>query len=84
MANLFSNDHAGTYFALSNGATDVFISVLLLSGSDLAVSDWEKELIVWLAGTDQSVYGRGCVGFDVGEIAWEQKAFLGRKIFCYG
>ena len=39
---------------MSNGLTDVFLNVLILSGSALAKTVSEKRLIVWLAEKDQS------------------------------
>jgi len=50
---------------MSNGATNVFLDVLALSGSDLAVTTREKEFIVWLNQRDQSVVGIGTVGFSI-------------------
>jgi len=41
--------------SMSNGTTSVFISILVLTGSRLAVSERQKELIVWLACQDQSL-----------------------------
>jgi len=49
--------------SMSNGLTSVFIEVLVISGSILANTDREKELIIWLAQRDQSVVGIGTVGF---------------------
>ena len=40
---------------MSNGLTDVFINVLVLSGSLLAHTSDEKRLIVWLAEKDQKI-----------------------------
>lgn len=61
--------------SMSNGLTDVFISVLLLSGSQLAKDEDEKRLIVWLAERDQSAVGMGTVGFSVLEMPWNIKTF---------
>ena len=33
---------------ISNGATDVFINLIALSGSELAKTDSEKRLIIWI------------------------------------
>jgi hypothetical protein len=66
---------------MQNGATDVFISVLLLAGSDLAETMWEKGFVTWLAGHDQSIFGLGVVGFDIGEIAWDPDRFAEQKAF---
>jgi len=51
--------------SMSNGATNVFLDVLALSGSDLAVTARENEFIVWLNQRDQSVVGIGTVGFSI-------------------
>ena len=86
MGNTFTNTPAGLALPLSNGATDVLLSVLLLAGSDLAATAWEKELVTWLAEHDQALLGRGTIGFDVYEVAWtlsdlaREKAFLLRTV----
>jgi len=86
MANLISNEAAGLGLPLSNGATDVLLSVLVLAGSDLALTTWEQELVTWLAEHDQTILGIGMVSFDVHEIAWtcdrfdDEKAFLLKTI----
>lgn len=66
---------------MSNGLTDVFINVLVLSGSRLARSDSEKQLVVWLAERDQSRVGMGAVGFDIGEMPWDSERFDEYKAF---
>ena len=86
MGNTFTNAPAGLALPLSNGAADVLLSVLLLAGSDLAATAWEKELVTWLAEHDQALLGRGTIGFDVYEVAWtlsdvaREKAFLLRTV----
>lgn len=66
---------------LSNGLTNVFLNVLILSGSRLAVSDHERRLIVWFAEKDQSKCGMGTVGFDLGEMPWDPAHFAESKAF---
>lgn len=53
---------------MSNGLTDVFLDTLTLAGTALAESDHHRDLIVWFAAHDQTVFGRGMVGFDLVEI----------------
>jgi hypothetical protein len=53
---------------MSNGMTDVFLDVLTAAGTVLAQSDHQRDLVVWLAAHDQSLFGRGCVGFDLTEL----------------
>ena len=83
MGNRITNKKAGddTGLKMSNGATAVLISVLLLSGSDLASTQWERELVCWLAERDQSIIGVGVVGFDLDDIAWNRETFLEQKAF---
>jgi hypothetical protein len=66
---------------MSNGGTTVFLSVLLLAGSDLASNDWQKTLMVWLAEKDQAVIGSGIVGFDLIQINWNSALFLEQQSF---
>lgn len=69
------------YIAMSNGLTDVFINVLVLSGSKLAGTDDEKRLIVYLAEKDQSITGIGTVGFEICEMPWNTQTFDECKSF---
>lgn len=87
MANIVTCcEREDLFIQMSNGLTSVFISVLTLSGAELAETHSEKGLIIWLAQRDQSVFGGGCVSFDVTEMCWtkdhfdEQKAFLLKTI----
>ena len=66
---------------MSNGLTDVFINVLVLSGSRLAKTEDEKRLIVRFAEKDQSKVGMGAVGFDIGEMPWNTEKFAENKSF---
>lgn len=47
----------------------------MLSGSELAKTNREKEFIIWLAQRDQNVVGRGTVGFDLDEMPWIEDDF---------
>lgn len=67
--------------SMSNGATNVLLDVLALSGSDLAVTPREKEFIVWLNQRDQSVVGIGTVGFSISEMPWTTRDFIELKRF---
>jgi len=55
---------------LSNGATAVFIDVLMPAVSDLASEDWDFRFAALLTLQDQNVMGRGAVGFDLAEFDW--------------
>ena len=79
MSNLIGSNSES--FIISNGLTDVFINVLVLSGSRLAETVDEKRLIVWLAEKDQSKVGMGTVGFDIGEMPWNADSFGESKTF---
>ncbi|MFJ4982041.1 hypothetical protein ACIP6X_43265 [Streptomyces coeruleorubidus] len=68
MSNIFSG---GSHdLDLSNGATAVFIDVLMLAVSDLASEDWDFRFAALLTLQDQNVMGRGAVGFDLAEFDW--------------
>ena len=66
---------------MSNGATAMFINILCLSGGTLAKTDSQKRLMVFLAECNQSVYGRGTVGFDIVDMPWDKDTFDEDKEF---
>jgi hypothetical protein len=70
MSNWICNEKANNELELSNGATDVLASVLILAGSDIVTTRWEQELVTWISEHDQSVFGSEVVGFDIDRIAW--------------
>jgi hypothetical protein len=82
MANSITNDASrgryGESLKMSNGGTSVFLSVMLLAGSDFAKSEWEKLLMYWLAEKD---IGGGVVGFDIADIPWRSSTFCEQKQF---
>ncbi len=55
---------------LSNSGTEVFVDVLTLAVSDLAEDPWDYRFAALLTLQDQSVMGRGAVGFDLEDIDW--------------
>lgn len=84
MANtirLYENSPIDDWLTMSNGATEVFISVLGLSGSRIAKTDDEKMLIVWILEHDQSAIGIGAAGFDLSELPWNKRRFNLQKKF---
>lgn len=81
MGNQISDDARGATLKMSNGATSVLLSVLLLAGASLAETDWQRDLVMWLTSHDQSVVGGGTVGFDRREIAWTKDGFAEQKQF---
>ena len=83
MGNLITANRLGpgVYLQLSNGATAVLQSVLLLAGSDLAQTPWEIDFMRFLADRDQDIFGLGMVGFDLADIAWSSADFAQQKNF---
>ncbi len=49
MANIITLQSSGEYIQMNNGLTNVFIHVLVLSGSNLAQTIDQKHLVMWLA-----------------------------------
>jgi hypothetical protein len=66
---------------MSNGTTSVFVSVLSLAASALATSDRAREIAVWLASHDQSIFGVGVVGFDISGLPWSRATFAEDRAF---
>ena len=72
---------ASAILHMSNGSTSVLIAVLTLAGADSASTVWERDVLSWIATRDQSIFGIGCVGFDVAELGWESSDFDAQKSF---
>ena len=86
MANtirLYDNSPIDDWLTISNGATEVFISVIGLSGSRLAKTEDEKILIVWILEHDQSALGIGTVDFDLSEMPWDKRRLNLQKQFMF-
>ena len=59
MGNLISHNSKGINHSISNGWTSVLYSTLLISGSGMAKTVWEKQFMIWLAEHDQGIIGYG-------------------------
>jgi len=79
MGNIIS--HANRTVSLSNGLMDVFIATMGLSGSSLAETSDDKNLIVWLLSRDQDYVGGGTVGFSLCEMPWSLATLSESKFF---
>lgn len=75
------NTPVDDWLCMSNAATDVFINVLSLSGSMLAETVEEKQLIIWLSEKDQKFVGLGTVGFNIVDMPWKKETFSNDKRF---
>ncbi|MFD3414929.1 hypothetical protein [Streptomyces cyaneofuscatus] len=60
----------GRYLEMTNGGTAVFVDVLTLAVSALAHEPWDFRFAALLTLQDQSVMGRGVVGFGLAELNW--------------
>lgn len=81
MANCLSNISKGISSSISNSWTSVLYSTLLLSGSGLARTDWEKLFLIWLAQHDQNHVGLGMVSIDFNNINWIPSEFKEQREF---
>ncbi len=81
MSNLLSHQSKSIHTSVSNAWTSVLYSILLISGSELAETSWEKYFMVWLAEHDQRILGLGMVGIDFDDIYWSPSEFEQQKKF---
>lgn len=82
MANIISNKLTdGQLIQMSNGSTSVFFETLCLSGSTIALENYEKDLLIWLGQRDWTIIGMGMEGFDIAEIIWKADIFNKQKEF---
>ena len=70
MANSISLRKTVADIWLSNLIMQTFLEILVLSGTAFAVTETEKNLIIYLAKRDQSYRGGGVAGFYLNEMPW--------------
>ncbi len=83
MPNIFSvrqSDPPEEQIKISDAGTDALIAALVLAGSQLAVSDHQKQLIVWLAEHDRRL-GTGFLGFCIADMPWSPDTFPQDRAF---
>jgi len=81
MANILSHSTKNISHSISNGWTSVLYSTLLISGSHMAKTQWEKLFMIWMAEHDQNHIGGGMVGIDFDNIFWSTLEFEKQKEF---
>lgn len=60
---------------------DMLVSMLALSASELAVTEWQKRFASWICGFDTSRLGLGMACWDMDEIGWTRGDFAEQKLF---
>lgn len=60
---------------MSNAGMDIFLTTLALSGSKLAETQKQKEIILWIAEHDDVIRGRGFNDFDISDFPWNYDDF---------
>jgi hypothetical protein len=81
MGNSIGLPRTGADIYLSNMGTSVLLIMLVLSGTAIARTEGEKNLVVFLAEHDQTYCGFGVVGFDLNEMPWDRDAFEDQVLF---
>ncbi len=56
-------------------------ATLLIAGSAIAKTEWEKFFMIWLAEHDQNLVGIGIVGIDFDDIFWSVTEFEAQQKF---
>ena len=77
MANIFGvrrTDPPDEMISISNRGTDALLNILLLAGAELAATDQQKRLMVWLGEHDQKA-GQGTVGFFLSDMPFAPESF---------
>lgn len=82
MGNIITNSKFNNkIIQMSNGLTSVFIETICLAGSDIAIENYQKDLMIWFSQRDWILLGMGLEGFDISEIIWHKNQFEQQKDF---
>lgn len=82
MANYLSNNAANLFFSINNQWTSVLLEQLMINGSRLAQTDWEKQFMICLGCHDQEFLGLGVVGMDITDFEWDAEHLEQQKAFA--
>ncbi|HEY1166994.1 MAG TPA: hypothetical protein VGE90_17585, partial [Chitinophaga sp.] len=66
---------------MSNGLSSVFIETICLAGSDIAVEEYQQDIMIWFSQRDWMILGMGFEGFDIVEIIWDKENFHAQQKF---
>ena len=83
MPNYFSirrSDPPAEKISISDRGTDALMNILLLAASEIAETESQKRMTVWLAEHDRK-RGRGTMGFCIAEMPWAAESFAADKRF---
>jgi len=81
MGNHVVNSVTKQIVSFSNSVTDCLYSGILIEGSKLATSNWQKRLMIYVADKNQNVVGLGIVGIDLTKLEWNKSEFKEQKDF---
>jgi len=79
MGNSIVNSSTKQIVAFSNSVTDALYSGILIEGSFLAKTNWQKRLLTFIAEKNQNVIGLGIVGIDLVKLEWNKTDFIEQK-----
>ena len=66
----------GTEFVnMSNGLTDVVISILAMAMAEEAATPQQQRLATWIACQDQNLLGMGTISFSLSQMPWKLNSF---------
>ena len=81
MGNNFVNTVSNKSVSFSNLVTTPLYSGILIEGSKIAKSVWEKRLMIFIAEKNQNVIGSGIVGIELTELEWDKSNFKSQRDF---
>jgi len=81
MGNSIVNSVTKQIVGFSNSVTDCLYCGILIEGSVIAVNNWEKRFMTYLADKNQNVVGLGIVGIDLIDLEWSKLYFKEQKDF---
>jgi hypothetical protein len=81
MGNLIYNSLNHKSIKLSTTGTEAIYRGIVVMGSAIAKTDWQRDLVIWFSEMNQNIKGIGLVGFDILKIGWNAEDFEEQKKF---
>ena len=81
MDNLVYNSTTGKSVALSPVQAEALYRGIVVLGSNINKTNWQKDLIIWISEHNPRLVGNGAAGFDITRMGWSRETFYVQRAY---
>ena len=81
MENLVYNSTTGKSVTLNSAQTEALYRGIVVLGSNINKTNWQKDLIIWISEHNPRLVGDGAAGFDITRMGWSREIFYVQRAY---